>query len=75
MSQKPAEIFFAVPPVWELSFQNLGIPAVSAYVRQCGFRVAGRAELNIGFQHYMVGRPELDIPLVEREYQRLRASE
>jgi radical SAM superfamily enzyme YgiQ (UPF0313 family) len=73
MPQKPVELFLAVPPVWELSFQNLGIPTVAAYIRQCGFRIAGRAELNIGFQHYMVGRPELDLELMESEYQKLRA--
>lgn len=72
--RKPAEILFVVPPVRELSFQSLGVPALAAYMRSAGFRIAGKLELNIGFQHYITGCYSLDQRLVAAEWDRLQQS-
>lgn len=74
MGSLRSELFLVVPPVWELSFQSLGIPTVAAYVRQAGFRIAGRRDLNIEFQHFMAGKRELDVEVVRREWNTLRSS-
>src|SRR5690349_2140061 len=53
-------VFLCVPPVWELSFQSVGIPAMAAWCRMLGYDTQSR-DLNIAFHRYRSGTDTLDL--------------
>jgi len=46
------DVALVVPPVWELSFQSLGIPRLSAWLHARGFNIAAY-DLNVAFHKYI----------------------
>jgi len=67
-----AELYLVVPPVWELSFQGLGVPALAAWMKRQGHEVVGKADLNIAFHHYLTGAAKLEPEFYREQWAQLQ---
>ncbi|MDP5279852.1 radical SAM protein [Sphingomonas sp. DG1-23] len=65
--QPRTSVFFAVAPVWDLSFQSIGIPALIAWCREAGY-VTESCDLNIAFNRQFGGN-ELDADRIQAAYE------
>lgn len=72
--ERRTSVFFIVPPVWELSFQSLGIPAMVAWSRGLGYQTEA-ADLNIAFHRFISGTESLDLKGVTAAYHSLIADQ
>ena len=68
---RSVHLYLIVPPVWELSFQSVGIPALSAYCRKHGISVVA-VDLNIDFNRWVCGGSRLDLKVLREAYEVIR---
>lgn len=67
---KNSDIVLIMPPVWDYSFQSLGIPCLQAWLMNKGYK-ASKIDLNIEFARTFSKSKKIDTQVLEIEYKKI----